>query len=129
MFTEDYVLRMIHDIGRMIAHLLGLETENPYAPQQQKLVEFGDGSPLLERLKQLADQGEINLAENMLFEDLDFSDPRAFYTALGFYEYLSGFSDARLELGGYSREEILEGLRDCAAKFGVDKSLLDSFPS
>ncbi len=127
MVTEDYILRMIHDMGRMLARLAGLETENPYAPELRVEVRFGDGGGLSQQLKELADRGEINLAENRLFEELDFSDIHELSLALGFYEYLSEFSDARLELCGYSREEILEGLQDCAAKFGIDRELLTAF--
>lgn len=127
MITEDYILRMIRDMGRMLARLLGLKSDNPYAPQAYMPAESGDGARLLEQLKELADRGEINRAEDMLFEELDFSNAREFSTALAFYNYLNGFSDPRLELCGYSREEILEGLRDCAVKFGIDKTLLDTF--
>lgn len=125
MITEDYILRMIHDMGRMLARLLGLRSDNPYAPQTYMAAGSGDGAQLLERLRELADQGEINRAEDTLFEELDFSNPQEFATALAFYEYINSFSDPRLELCGYSREEIWEGLRDCAAEFGVDKALLD----
>lgn len=127
MITEDYVLRMIQDMSRMIASLLGLETESPYRPEQSRIVRFGDEPGLPERIRQLADSGEINQAENLLFEELDFSDPGKASVALEFYRHLNTFSDARLETCGYSREEILEGLRDCAARFGVDKSLLSGF--
>ncbi len=127
MITEDYILRMIRDMGLMICRLLGLKTETPYKPQQFRLQKAGDEPDLSERLKNLADQGEIDRAETLLFEELDFSEPEQFLLALSFYQYLSGFSDARLELCGFSREEILEGLKDCAEKFGVDKSLLDAF--
>ena len=127
MITEDYIIRMIRDMGRMVARLLHLETENPYISQEVQKLEFADQPPMAERLKQLADQGEINRAEDLLFEELDFSNPQDFPAALDFYEHLNGFSDTRLEACGYSREEIFEGLRDCAENFGVDKNLLEAF--
>lgn len=127
MMTEDYILRMIRDMGRMLAKILNLETENPYVSQEVQRIQFQDGPSEIEELKQMADRGDINGAEDRLFEELDFSDPKAFSGALEFYEYLNGFSDARLRLCEYSRDEIFEGLRDCAAEFGVDKTLLDAF--
>lgn len=127
MFTEDYILRMIRDMARMLGKLMGRDTENPYAVSETEKISVTGEPPLLERLKQLADQGQINQAENMLFEETDFTDSAGFSSGLSFYEYLNGFSDAKLELAGYSREEIFEGLRDYALKFGMDKSLLDAF--
>lgn len=127
MLTEDYILRMIRDMARMLAKLMNRETENPYVRQETAKIQIAGEPPLAQRLKQLADEGQINQAENILFDELDFSQPSHLYEALDFYKHLNGFSDARLELCGYSREEIFEGLRDCALEFGVDKSLLDAF--
>ena len=49
--------------------------------------------------------GEINRAENLLFEELDFSDEST-PIALGFYEHLNRFSDKELEAWDYSRRKF-----------------------
>ena len=36
-------------------------------------------------------------------------------------------SDRELEAWDYSREEIYEGLRDCALEYGVDPQLTEAF--
>lgn len=127
MLTEDYIIRMIQDMGRLLARVLGRDL-----PEPEGLVTFwekgtnGD-SPLLEELKNLCDRGNINQAENLLFEELDFSDPSTFPIALSFYQYLNRFSDKELEAWDYPREEIFEGLRDCGKQYGVDSQLMDAF--
>ena len=72
-------------------------------------------------------RGELNAAENLLFEELDFSDPGTLPIALAFYEHLNRFTDQELEARDYSREEIFEGVKDCAEQYGVDPQLLEAF--
>lgn len=127
MIEEDYVMRMIRDMVRVTLRLLGLDTENPYTPQERRLTSVGNNPGLSQRLQELVARGEIGQAEDLLFAELDFSNPEAFRVAADFYESLAALPDARLEACSYSREEVLDGLRDCAARFGIDRSLLDAF--
>ena len=94
---------------------------------QPETLHAGDGLGFLEELKALCSHGQVNLAEDRLFEELDFSAPSALITVLGFYEYVNSFSDQQLEAWGYSREEIYQGLADCGERFGVDPRLLGAF--
>ena len=115
---------MIQDMVRMVLRLAGQKTESPYSPEQLLRLRTEDMPPFPERLQVLLDQGQINQAENLLFEDTDFSDLRQLPMVVAVYQYLNTFSDTRLEASGFSREEIQEGLRDCACKFGIDRALL-----
>ena len=127
MLTEDYIIRMIRDMGRLLARVLGSNLPDPDAPVEWFLEHSSGDLPLSEELKALCNQGKINEAENLLFEQLDFSDPSTFPIALGFYQHLNSFSDKELELWDYSREEIFEGLEDCAREYGVDPQLMEAF--
>ena len=128
MITEDYILRMIQEMGQMLARLLGSDALDPTDQVQPETLHAGDGLGFLEELKALCSHGQVNLAEDRLFEELDFSAPSALITVLGFYEYVNSFSDQQLEAWGYSREEIYQGLADCGERFGVDPRLLGAFP-
>lgn len=128
MITEDYILRMIQEMGQMLARILGSDALNPTDQVQPETLHAGDGLGFLEELKALCSHGQVNLAEDRLFEELDFSAPSALITVLGFYEYVNSFSDQQLEAWGYSREEIYQGLADCGERFGVDPRLLGAFP-
>ena len=127
MLTEDYIVRMIRDMGRLLARVMGSGALEPGTAEEAEALASGDGVPLLEELKDLCGRGEINQAENLLFERLDFSDPSTFPIALEFYQHLNRFSDRELEAWDYSREEIYEGLRDCALEYGVDRQLTEAF--
>jgi hypothetical protein len=126
--TEDYILRMIQEMGQMLARILGSDALDPTDQVQLETLHAGDGLGFLEELKALCSHGQVNLAEDRLFEELDFSAPSALVTVLGFYEYVNSFSDQQLEAWGYSREEIYQGLADCGERFGVDPRLLGAFP-
>ena len=128
MITEDYILRMIQEMGQMLARILGSDALDPTDQVQPETLHAGDGLGFLEELKALCSHGQVNLAEDRLFEELDFSAPSALITVLGFYEYVNSFSDQQLEAWGYSREEIYQGLADCGERFGVDPRLLGAFP-
>lgn len=128
MITEDYILRMIQEMGQMLARILGSDALDPTDQVQPETLHAGDGLGFLEELKALCSHGQVNLAEDRLFEELDFSAPSALITVLGFYEYVNSFSDQQLEAWGYSQEEIYQGLADCGERFGVDPRLLGAFP-
>ena len=66
----------------------------------------------------MVDCGEINEAENLLFEKLDRTDQSSVAELLFLYEYTSQQSSEFLEQHNYSKEEVLEGLQMLAAKIG-----------
>ena len=114
-------------MGQMLARVLGSQAWEPDRCAEVWEAAAGDCPPLLEELKALCGRGEINAAENLLFEELDFSDPGTLPIALAFYEHLNRFTDQELEARDYSREEIFEGVKDCAEQYGVDPQLLEAF--
>lgn len=128
MLTEDYIIRMIKDFGNMMSRLLlGRITGGPPVMETVQTVQTTDLPPFPRRLFELIDRGEINEAENLLFEELDFSNPKNCEVVLQFYGKLHTLSPQKLEACGYSHEEILEGMKDCAEKFGINQDLLQTF--
>ena len=118
-----YIRVLIEDIAKA-AGSCGTMT----ALRRVRACGFGEGDARsLEELKALCGRGEINAAENLLFEELDFSDPGTLHIALAFYEHLNRFTDQELEARDYSREEIFEGVKDCAEQYGMDPQLLEAF--
>ena len=67
----------------------------------------------------LVDAGEINEAENQLYENLDENDTEHLEMALTFYMYLNQLDDDTLFMANYSREEIVEGINSVSASFGI----------
>ncbi len=117
MIREDYIMRIIHEAVRTLLKLLfGIEEE-----KEEEIV-FSDAvtAEKYKRLCQLARQGQINQAENQLWEQLDGADQEDFKMAILFYEYLNQMTDEQLEQGDYSREEISQGLLAAAKQYGYD---------
>jgi len=61
----------------------------------------------------------INEAENLLFDWLDQDNSDHFMIATDFYRRLNGFTDEELVDADFSREEIVSGLNEVNAIFGL----------
>ena len=60
MLTEDYIVRMIRDMGRMLARVLGSDALEPERAVELWTERAGDCPPLLEELKALCDRGTVS---------------------------------------------------------------------
>ena len=67
----------------------------------------------------MVDAGDINGAENELYEALDVTDRSYLEMALAFYMYLNQLDDNTLYTANYSREEIVDGINSVSAQFGI----------
>ena len=123
-YEQDYIMRMIKDMTRMIAKLLlGKDAPQYMLPDAQpddKGLD-GDSGSFYRRLIQMADAGEINEAENLLTDYLDqgSGSKEELEVALGFYVYINEMSNDFLDEHEYSREEIYQGLESLSTQFGV----------
>ena len=108
---RDYLLREIENLSRAIA--------GAFMKKDLPIVRILDDGVLNEdeflrySLRNLLAQGELNRAENLLFDELERNPSKAtLETGLWFYGELNQFSDYRLQECRFSREEIAEGLED-----------------
>ena len=121
-YEKDYIMRLIYGIIQMLAVILfgkKLNSEELFVTLGEEFK--GNNDYLLE----LIDQGEINAAENRLFEIIDTSCMGK--DALGplillFYEHVNSKDDEFLAKADFSREEILTGLEDAMRRIGMDVS-------
>ena len=113
---KDYIMRMIKEMVRVLFSLafgkkfvsVELERENKYEVA---------GNPL-EDLMRMVDLGQINEAENLLLEDLDYNRKEEVMAAALFYQYVSEMDTEFLEKHDYSDEEVIFGLRQLMEKAG-----------
>ena len=117
-YENDYILRLIKTMVRALASLIFGRQVKFYEIERELKGNTSDS--IYWRLIQLANQGCINEAENMLYDELEAGTADSVTTALAFYDYLNNFSDTFLEEHDYSREEIMDGLRAVAERQGVD---------
>ncbi|MBQ8856761.1 MAG: hypothetical protein IJ024_01305 [Lachnospiraceae bacterium] len=116
MFEQDYVMRLIKEMVRTILKLLfNIDTESPTV----ELLENKEEQEILENLLDMIDAGEINEAENRLYDLIDYADMNSIKITLLFYSYLNDKTDDFLEENDFSRDEIKLGLENVADSFGL----------
>lgn len=116
MFEQDYLMRLIKEMVRAIFKLLfKVDTEQV----TEDLIDNKEDSEMLNYLTDLVDAGQINDAENKLFDRLDKNDTGSLQIALLFYSHLNDKTNEFLEENNFSREEIKSGISNVADMFGI----------
>ena len=113
---KDYIMRMIKEMVQVLFSLVfgkkyvsvELEDENKYEISGNTLKYFFD----------MIDQGDINEAENLLLEDLDYTNKEEVMAAAFFYQHLSQKDDDFLRRNDYTKEEVLFGFKQLLEKSG-----------
>ena len=113
---KDYIMRMIKEMVQVLFSLVfgkkyvsvELEDENKYEVSGNTLKYFFD----------MIDQGDINEAENLLLEDLDYTNKEEVMAAAFFYQHLSQKDDDFLRRDDYTKEEVLFGFKQLLEKSG-----------
>lgn len=80
---------------------------------------YTESDNLHKQLLEMIKQGQINEAENLLYDNVDFTNGRHLELALDFYERLNDLDDEFLEKNNFSRQEIEQGLEEIAQEFGL----------
>lgn len=117
-FTDekDYIMRIIKQMVRVLFSLmLGKQYVSVELEKESKYRVSGKG---LKELLDMVDAGQINEAENILLEDLDYTDKNEVMAAAFFYQYLSEKDAMFLEKNNYSKEEVLFGFKQLLEKSG-----------
>ena len=117
-FTDekDYIMRMIKEMVRVLFSLVfgkkyvsvELEKENKYEISGKKLKSFLD----------MIDLGQINEAENILLDNIDYTNKEEVMAAALFYQYLSEKDNEFLENNNYTKEEVLSGFKQLLIQSG-----------
>ena len=117
-FTDekDYIMRMIKEMVRVLFSLVfgkkyvsvELEKENKYEVSGKKLKSFLD----------MIDLGQINEAENILLDNIDYTNKEEVLAAALFYQYLSEKDNEFLENNNYTKEEVLSGFKQLLIQSG-----------
>lgn len=122
-FERDYIMRMVRDMTRFITTLVWGRTDLMVTLPDENKAETADLPRyviLYADAVKMADDGDVNGAENLFFSRMDVTDTGYLEAGLAFFHHLSEFGDERLEQYGYSPEEIVDGIRDLADAFGID---------
>ena len=122
-FTDekDYIMRMIKEMVRVLFSLafgkkyvsVELEKENKYEVSRKNLKNFLN----------MIDLGQINEAENILLDSIDYTNKNEVMAVALFYQYLSEKDNQFLENNNYTKEEVLSGFKQLLMKSGYSDLL------
>lgn len=122
---KDYIMRIIQEMVRVLFSLiLGKQYTQVELPAENKYTISGKD---LEDYLAMIDQGQINEAENLLLEHLDYDNPAELEAAILFYKYISEQSDDFLKAHAYSLEEAADGLKQLAKHAGYGSFILEEY--
>lgn len=113
---KDYIMRMIKEMVSVLFSIL-LGKQYVSVDEERKNGYEVSGTDLNDLLDMI-DNGQINEAENLMLDDIDYSDKKGLAAALLFYQYLSEKKKDFLQDHDYSDEEILDGAKQVLQKTG-----------
>ena len=113
---KDYIMRMIKEMVSVLFSIL-LGKQYVSVDEERKNGYEVSGTDLNDQLDMI-DNGQINEAENLMLDDIDYSDKKELAAALLFYQYLSEKKKDFLWDHDYSDEEILDGAKQILQKAG-----------
>lgn len=113
---KDYIMRMIKEMVSVLFSIL-LGKQYVSVDEERKNGYEVSGTDLNDLLDMI-DNGQINEAENLMLDDIDYSDTKGLAAALLFYQYLSEKKKDFLQDHDYSDEEILDGAKQVLQKAG-----------
>lgn len=112
MFENDYFERMIKTVINGLVSIFKNKNSIENSIENDSVILKED--QLLEiMIKKYISEGQINKAEDMLFEAIeDRKSPRNLEIAVFFYETISKWDDEKLMKCNFSKEEIVNGLNE-----------------
>ena len=116
MLQDDYILRQIREMVHAVMKMLFDVNAKELSPD---VIEDDVSRDILNDLITLADEGNIDDAENKLYEITCDGDHTNLEIGLLFYYHLNSKDDEFLEANDFSREEIMLGIQDLAERYNL----------
>ena len=114
MLQDDFILRQIREMIHAVMRMLFQVNASELSPE---VIEDTSARTVLEELLALTDKGQMDEAENQLYEMTCDGDRQNLEIGLLFYYNLNGKDDDFLEAHNFSREEIMTGIQDLADRY------------
>ena len=121
-FQDDWMMRQIEMMTRFIANVVFKKNEEDINYEIIGNINDTDSLTSTDKtyleLCALVNDGEIGQAEDLLFDNMEYSD-KYIELASDFYRRLNRMSDDELEAGGFSRDEVYDGYVEIMSLLGV----------
>ena len=114
MIEQDYIMRLIKELVRMTLKVFfNIDTESTII----EILKDEESKNIMNELMEMIEYGELNEAENRLFQLIESKDERYLQIALLFYYFLNEKSNEFLENHNFNRDEIRMGLKDVMRRY------------
>ena len=122
-FTDekDYIMRMIKEMVRVLFSLAFGKKYVFVEPEKENKYEVSGKN--LKIFLNMIDLGQINEAENILLDSIDYTNKNEVMAVALFYQYLSEKDNQFLENNNYTKEEVLSGFKQLLMKSGYSDLL------
>lgn len=117
MLKNDYIMRKIEEWISMILEFVFKIDKNS---SPEKLLKLEESKEVLKDLKLKIDIGNINEAEDSLFEMLKHKTQDSLLIGLLFYSYLNEKDSKFLNEHDFERDEIKTGIKDLLNEFNMN---------
>lgn len=117
MLKNDYIMRKIEEWISMILEFVFKIDKNS---SPEKLLKLEESKEILKDLKSKIDIGNINEAEDSLFEMLKHKTQDSLLIGLFFYSYLNEKDSKFLNEHDFERDEIKTGIKDLLNEFNMN---------
>ncbi len=117
MLKNDYIMRKIEEWISMILEFVFKIDKNS---SPEKLLKLEESKEVLRDLKSKIDIGNINEAEDSLFEMLKHKTQDSLLIGLLFYSYLNEKDSKFLNEHDFERDEIKTGIKDLLKEFNMN---------
>lgn len=114
MLEQDLVMRDIETLTLSLSRFVFGKDSTNYESDGD---EIWDGQAM--QLDAMVGRGELNEAEDFLFDAMEDGDDRALELAVDFYARINTFTDGQLKESGFTRQEVSDGLHEAMDRFGV----------
>jgi|WetSurMetagenome_2_1015567.scaffolds.fasta_scaffold381135_2 hypothetical protein len=117
MYHDDWLMSQIRLLAAAIAKIIFRKDVIFYEVKDDE--NKNETDELFLYLRTLLDSGDINTAEDLLFESLQPDDQDLLLLAVDFYQRLNDLSDEDLVRSHFSRAEIYDGLQEVQRIYGL----------
>ena len=121
-FQDDWIMRQIEMMAKFVGNVIFGKKESEV--QYEITGDINDTSTLTStdmlhlELMKLIKESDIGTAEDMLYENMEYSD-KYIELATDFYQKLNSLTDEQLQQGNFSRDEVYEGYLEMMSLLGV----------
>lgn len=116
-YKQDWLLNQIEDLVRFIAKIIfNKDTINYEIENDSNLTEC---DILYKKIKSLLLEDKICESEDLIFKNLDRNNKDYLKLAIDFYSTINKYNDKRLGACNFSREEIIDGLKEVLSIYNI----------